>query len=104
MRLIDADAVVQEILTKCCTGCSIPEYNRCDGNCHVYDIKCFIEKATTISTGLTMHTRWEDCGVGGTVKCPICQFTDFFAKSERVELFRYCPGCGAKMKGGCENG
>ena len=48
--------------------------------------------------------RWEDAGINGTVKCSRCQFTDFFAKRDRVMLFQYCPGCGAKMDGGSDSG
>lgn len=42
--------------------------------------------------------RWEDAGINGTVKCSRCNFVDYFAKRDRVMLFRFCPGCGAKMK------
>ena len=42
--------------------------------------------------------RWIDHGIGGTVMCSNCKFVDFFAKRDRVMLFGYCPGCGAKME------
>lgn len=42
--------------------------------------------------------RWEDAGILGTVKCSRCNFVDYFAKQDRVMLFGFCPGCGAKMK------
>lgn len=45
------------------------------------------------------HGRWIDSGINGTVSCSLCKFTDFFAKQNRVMLFKYCPGCGAKMEG-----
>lgn len=44
--------------------------------------------------------RWEDAGINGTVKCSRCNFVDYFAKRDRVMLFGFCPGCGAKMDGG----
>lgn len=50
---------------------------------------------------------WENAGINGTVKCSRCNFVDYFAKRDRVMLFGFCPGCGAKMReigGGNDNG
>lgn len=65
----------------------------------------FIRKEMpTIEAEPVRHGRWIDAGINGTVYCSLCRFTDFFAKRDRVMLFRYCPGCGAKMDGGADNG
>lgn len=88
---------------KCTRGCTgEPDLKNGD------DVRFFTDcpfPTVTESTnsGLTMHSAWEDCGIDGTVKCPLCQFVDFFAKRDRVMLFRYCPGCGAKMDGGTDD-
>jgi len=53
-----------------------------------------LEIAATVKRG-----KWIDSGVNGTVHCSNCQFTDFFAKRDRVMLFDFCPSCGADMRG-----
>lgn len=59
-----------------------------------------VEHAPTIEAEPVRHGEWLDSGINGTVSCSLCMFTDFFAKQNRVMLFKYCPGCGARMVGG----
>lgn len=45
--------------------------------------------------------EWIDYGINGSVICsnPKCRFIDFAGRRDRVMLFHYCPGCGARMDG-----
>ena len=102
MRPIDADEIYKELQEECaeCGNCS--EMNP-DGNCHIYMMMEILESATELLPEEIGGAEWIECGVGGTVKCSRCQFTDFFAKRDRVMLFKYCPACGAFMKEGNAN-
>ena len=89
MRPIDADALLENKFEVIDYGDPIEVVEVSD-----------IDDAPTIEAGTVRHGEWLDSGINGTVSCSLCKFTDFFAKQNRVMLFKYCPNCGAKMEGG----
>ena len=94
MRPIDADRLIQNniedmhINTDFMTAAVLSAFNR------------MLMHEPTIEAEPVRHGEWLDSGINGTVSCSLCMFTDFFANQNRVMLFKYCPGCGAKMDGG----
>lgn len=88
MRPIDADALLENKFEVIDYGDPIEVVEVSD-----------IDDAPTIEAGTVRHGEWLDSGINGTVSCSLCKFTDFFAKQNRVMLFKYCPNCGAKMEG-----
>lgn len=105
MRLIDADKVLAEFPVR------RNHHDEKHGNMHFINgietvMEYLDEIADTfpIDTEPVRHGRWIDSGINGTVSCSLCKFTDFFAKQNRVMLFKYCPYCGARMDGGNKNG
>ena len=86
MRLIDADALIEEALTEGAYG---------------YVDAFQIANAPTIDAALVRHGRWE-CGK----PCPVCGEDRF--KGLDADIWAdweppYCPNCGAKMNGGQNN-
>lgn len=83
MRLIDADALIEEALT--------------EGACGYVDA-LQIAIAPTVDVAPVRHGRWE-CGK----PCPVCGEDRF--KGLDADIWAdweppYCPNCGAKMNGG----
>ena len=83
MRLIDADALIEEALTEGAYG--------------YVDAKQ-IADAPTVDAAPVRHGRWE-CGK----PCPVCGENRF--KGLDADIWAdwepsYCPNCGAKMNGG----
>lgn len=89
MRLIDADELYKKAL----------DIIKDEASYKAFAIVNAISTAPTIEAEPVRHGKWIDSGINGTVSCSLCKFTDFFAKQNRVMLFKYCPGCGAKMDG-----
>lgn len=93
MRLIDADKALKIVESYGTThGTSLGRHSGVADTIH-YEIA----KLPTIEAEPVRRGVWLDSGINGTVSCSLCKFTDFFAKQNRVMLFKYCPNCGAKM-------
>ena len=95
MKLIDADTVRDDFANTIYLECADDKDNN-----RANRIITAFDDLPTIEAGPVRHGEWLDSGINGTVSCSLCKFTDFFAKQNRVMLFKYCPGCGAKMEGG----
>lgn len=91
MRLIDADALQRKICGAKC-GC---EYEDCgnEGDC-AFDH--FIFHAPTIEAEPVRHGRWM-CGDYYDIG-DVCSECDWDSGMVNPTL-RYCPNCGAKMRG-----
>ena len=101
MRPIDADALHADFINDLLCikfGSALQGTPRSDID--ILNVLERIEEAPTIEAEPVRHGEWLDSGINGTVSCSLCMFTDFFANQNRVMLFKYCPGCGAKMDGG----
>lgn len=102
MRRIDADALKETISKYEFTAPN--EMYKHGGECVLnFYMPKIIDDAPTVDAEFVRHGEWLDSGINGTVSCSLCMFTDFFAKQNRVMLFKYCPGCGARMDGGKNN-
>lgn len=102
MRLIDADAL-KATIGKYEFNAPNEKYKQ-GGECVLnFYMPKIIDDAPTIEAEPVRHGEWLDSGINGTVCCSLCMFTDFFAKQNRVMLFKYCPGCGARMDGDKNN-
>lgn len=101
MRLIDADALHADFINDLlCIKFGAALQGTPYSDIDVSNVLERIEEAPTIEAEPVRHGVWLDSGINGTVSCSLCKFTDFFAKQNRMMLFKYCPGCGAKMDGG----
>lgn len=94
MRLIDADAVMEDIKTSmnCLTEVGIPinaeflwgKLNDALGN------------AETVDAEPVRHGHWIEDDDGDGRHCSICG-EDYCYIISNCELYNYCPNCGAKM-------
>lgn len=109
MRLIEAEPVrygMQKILINDLQQCIYSFERMKKGGIGIADefvyqtCKRALEYIGKLEAEPVRHGEWLNSGINGTVSCSLCMFTDFFAKQNRVMLFKYCPGCGAKMDGG----
>lgn len=97
MRLIDADALTMEMDAGCMP---ITEWGISgitgDESC----IKDYIDAAPTIEAEPVKHGEWKPCfedyrkQIEGN-ECSACGFQIY---GSRMDMFRYCPNCGAKME------
>ena len=85
MRLIDADALIEEALT---------------GGVYCYVDALQIAIAPTVDVVPVQHGRWEtNSDRPDTLICSICKCGFDMWKHDP---HNYCPNCGAKMDGGAE--
>ena len=85
MRLIDADALIEEALT---------------GGTYCYVDALQIAIAPTVDIVPVVHGRWEtNSDRPDTLICSICKCGFDMWKHDP---HNYCPNCGAKMDGGAE--
>ena len=91
MRLIDADALLKDVLTAG-IGKTIIEYSESD-------IGYMIRKRPTVDAAPMKHGRWvfveQRFYMGGFInmlRCSLC-------KSPTDKEYNYCPNCGARMDG-----
>ena len=116
MRLIDADALIDELTQRCCNNC-IKRMGTKNGKrkmayeigdapclaCEVDDIKVELDDAPTIDAVPVRHGKWDDKRVAFYRKCSECGATvknnlpDVFLDCDIRDL-HYCPNCGAKME------
>ena len=104
MRLIDADALIDELTQRCCNNC-INRMGTKNGKrkmvyeigdapclaCEVNDIKVELDEAPTIEAEPIRHGKWIHTGFM-EVKCNNCG--NVF---HELEDTNYCPHCGYKM-------
>ena len=93
MRLIDADALTRRIY-----GEERPEIY--DGAEEIEWIeKCMNDAPTITPDDVRGVGEWEDAQQHGLVRCSVCKDCyierDYIAQAK----WRYCPNCGARMKG-----
>ena len=83
-RYIDADELIQLIAMGEGT------------NTQKFKMKCYVELSPTADVVSRSEGRWT-YGVdrGDTMKCTLCR-----RRMPKIDNARYCPNCGAKMKGG----
>lgn len=108
MRLIDADALTEDMLFRC--NQEIAKYKTMrralgDVGRVAFDS---VKNAPTIDAEPVRHGRWIDevepnavTASGREVhvfRCSACDFT-WANKSAVLHYFNYCPNCGAKMRG-----
>lgn len=98
MRLIDADALMQTlgITDMDCVRCAwySKAYRRCKRGGDFEDACCAIEDAPTIEAVPVVHGRWIDNDIDPEAWnfCSVCG-------EQAIDLFDYCPNCGAHMGG-----
>lgn len=97
MRLIDADALIEEICNERCAchrrECTLTwEEDGCSCCTSVYDI----EFAPTADAKPVRHGRWilKRIGAGHTWECSCCHKQPCIYITNSTN---YCPNCGAKM-------
>lgn len=91
MRLIDADALMNDFCDMCGTA------HRCKRSCGKYDL---IAQAPTIDAEPVRHGRWKRFAeISGNIglSCSVCGWKDYNHGKFRKNWFNYCPNCGAKM-------
>ena len=94
MRLIDADALVENIESEIDKENKVPldddrKYFYCAG---MRNVIRFVKRMPTIDA--VKHGRWVERSVLGTAICSICGYC-----ADSVYADRYCRHCGAKMDG-----
>lgn len=101
MRLIDADALLDDVIDRYCRNCDKRKgigkwrivYEIGDMPCRacvIDDAKDDIENAPTVDVPERKVGEWSE--VGGVFRCSKCEKCYPYATD-------YCPSCGAKMKG-----
>lgn len=91
MRLINADELME--LYDCCDGLSVP----------IAVVQQNIKDATTIDVAPVIHGHWEKYGIDipeHPWHCSECGWGDHHIEQRRIQEFKACPNCGAKMDGG----
>ena len=112
MRLIDADAFIDEAFERYCKDCDRRKgvkngkyriiYSVGDAPCRacsVDDMKDDIDSAPTIDAAPVVHGEWEDDDILKESRCSACGEVSSWFDSD-IEYWNYCPYCGAKMDGG----
>lgn len=104
MRLIDADALCKRLMAVCeiADKSAHNKYTRgiCFGSKNALGI---VEEAPTIDPeSLRPQAEWVDAEDGDGIVCPACG-EDFCVLTNETERFKFCPNCGAKMKGAGED-
>ena len=110
MRLIDADALYDDVMERYCKDCEkrkgmkrgkrrmIYEIGEAPCRaCYVDDVKMELDEAPTIDAESVRCGKWKHIeeykGAGfGFLKCSVCGNPLWFTT-------KYCPNCGAKMEG-----
>ena len=121
MRLIDADALIDDVMDRYCCSCDKRKgmkngkyrivYRVGDAPCRACDIddmKCELDDAPTIDAVPVVHGKWEqrevfDSKVVDQLQsafCPVCKRYHTTPYSYYFSNYNYCPNCGAKMDGG----
>lgn len=91
MRLIDADALLEEH----CGDCSLAQQKMCK-NDPVCGSAMWIIEAPTIEAKPVVHGWWEWCG--GIPWCSNCgEMPPDYSYDDDAGTTPYCPLCGAKM-------
>ena len=109
MRLINADALMDEMFDRYCKECAKRKgikngkyriiYEVGDAPCRaceIDDMKSELEEAPTIEP---KHGKWEHrIGIGNValMKCGECGFT--YPELLGMTIFNFCPNCGASME------
>lgn len=100
MRLIDGDKLLARYKERC-AGCKETK-NYCEYCCDIADIISDIEDAPTADIverkkGKWIHKNDKDYAGGGYEKCSCCGFR--YCDWIFIEDAKYCPNCGADMRG-----
>lgn len=110
MRLIDADALCDDVMERYCKDCEkrkgikrgkwrvIYEIGEVPCRaCDVDDMKMELDEAPTIEAEPTRHGKWIGKPIVGysTVRCSVCG--DVFLENKGT--WKYCPHCGTRMDG-----
>ena len=104
LKLIDANALIEEIKKADCTSCENYGGVRCRA-CWVDDAIGLIDDAPTVEAVEVVHGRWEQVQRWATkakYRCSICGREIMSAAKVNIEKYPYCH-CGARMDGD-ENG
>ena len=103
MRLIDADARMEDIENSHCVDCSkYGDEKKCK-KCWVTDAMWALKHAPTEDAAPVVHGRWIERPLDNfrkyEVKCSECGFIGIGNYDQYLEPidFNYCPNCGAKM-------
>ncbi len=82
MRLIDADAMVEEYITK--------------GSIYdTSDLKEMLYYMPAVDATPVVHGRWIDPAAEDCYRCSVCE--EYTHMEMPRLLYHYCPNCGAKM-------
>lgn len=96
MKLIDADALIDEIKYFTGQDTIMRFYDRNIEREQEVNMAAFIELMPTIDP--VKHGKWV-AKDDGTIVCSLCG--DFWGRADlALKYLRYCPNCGAKMDGG----
>lgn len=120
MRLIDADALADELMERYCNDCDRRKgikngkyriiYNIGEAPCRacaVGDMTDELEDAPTVDAEPVRHGRWqEETYMDGTYwECSVCGYEwDLIEGTPTENRMNYCPQCGVKMDGGDDAG
>ena len=99
MRLIDAD----ELFSTLAKRWGIPKDwdGRIEHTCE--DAFAEIENAPTVDAAPVVH-GFNTYDHDSAFECSVCGFNDWDTLTADSGKYNYCPGCGAKMDRGGENG
>ena len=87
MRLIDAEALENEIVK---TMRYVPK----DA---VLDVACMVNRAPTIEAKPVVHGRNLSADTPSQFECSVCGCEDWDTYTCDVDVYKYCPKCGAQM-------
>ena len=102
-RYIDADAFEADCRKRYCTGCENYNGIKCKA-CWVDDMLGELDDAPTLSPDEVWGVgEWEDAKQHGLCRCSVCK--DCYIEKDYITQakWKYCPSCGARMKGVSED-
>ena len=99
-RLVDAEAIARKLKNAHCAECNVVRKVQCSA-CWVDDVLELLDGDTVDAVGV-VHGRWIDRtkNIRGyydyRYDCSVCEHIFWHGG---IEVFNYCPNCGAKMDG-----
>ena len=98
MRMIDADAFVEDIKTEIMNLYLDGMKGTPRPRGELYDIIDRIGEQPTIDAVEVVHGRWEQrTDVNGFARCSVCHDCNIYDEWPDGKKWKYCPNCGAKM-------
>lgn len=97
MRLINADALKDDICKKCCSNDCKPDATDTVTGCYLLET---INNAPTIEAEPVKHAQWiYPYPQRDICRCTNCKFSVQDKINNVFEMYNLCPRCGARMDG-----